>query len=209
MRDRSFKMVTMMALIFALSCLAVAYAAFSTTLRVSGTITANATSDSWDVRFEQLSSPTLTGLAEVETAPILTATQISGFNVNFYAPGDSVKYTWTVYNHGALDAVLMAKSIGTLTCAPATSSNATQEEANNLCNDLNFDITITGSNTPNEIGSVISASHVQTYAEAVPEDLSYKHYNLTVTWKEDSIVTLSGDVTVSVGESTFVYTQKQ
>ena len=34
-------------------------------------------------------------------------------------------------------------------------------------------------------------------------------YVLTVTWKEDSTVTLSGDVTVSVGESTFVYTQKQ
>lgn len=44
-----------MALIFALSCLAVAYAAFSTTLRVSDTVTAKSTSDSWDVSFQNLS----------------------------------------------------------------------------------------------------------------------------------------------------------
>lgn len=55
MKDRSFKMVAMMALIFTLSCLTVAYATFSTTLRVSGTVTAKSTSDSWDVSFQNLS----------------------------------------------------------------------------------------------------------------------------------------------------------
>lgn len=55
MEDSSFKMVAMMALIFALSCLAVAYAAFSTTLRVSGTVTVKSTSDSWDVSFQNIS----------------------------------------------------------------------------------------------------------------------------------------------------------
>ena len=55
MKDSSFKMVAMMALIFALSCLVVAYATFSTTLRVSGTVTAKSTSDSWDVSFQNLS----------------------------------------------------------------------------------------------------------------------------------------------------------
>ena len=44
-----------MALIFALSCLTVAYATFSTTLRVSGTVTAKSTSDSWDVSFQNFS----------------------------------------------------------------------------------------------------------------------------------------------------------
>ena len=55
MKDSSFKMVAMMALIFALSCLVVAYATFSTTLRVSGTVTARSTSDSWDVSFQNIS----------------------------------------------------------------------------------------------------------------------------------------------------------
>ncbi len=199
MKDRNFKIVVMMALIFTLSCLAVAYAAFSTTLRVSGSVTAKSTSDSWDVRFEQLSSPVLTGLAEVETAPILTATQVSGFNVNFYAPGDSVEYTWKITNYGQLDAVLTTKSIGTLTCAPAANSNATQEEANSLCNDLT--ISLSGQN----VGSVLDGGNVSA---RMPSPDNYSYYILKVTWKEDSTVTLSGDVTVSVGESTFVYSQK-
>lgn len=199
MKDRSFKMVAMMALIFTLSCLAVAYAAFSTTLRVFGNVTAKSTSDSWNVRFEQLSAPTLTGLAEVETAPVLTATQVSGFNVNFYAPGDSVEYSWQVTNNGQLDAVLTTKSIGTLTCAPAASSNATQEEANSLCNDLT--ISLSGQN----VGDVLDGGNVSA---RMPSPNNYSYYTLTVVWKANSTVTLSGDVTVSVGESTFVYTQK-
>lgn len=201
MKDRSFKMVAMMALIFALSCLAVAYAAFSTTLRVSGTITANATSDSWDVRFENLDTPVLSGLAEVETEPVLTATQVSSFNVNFYAPGDTVKYTWNAYNHGALDAELTAMSLGELTCTPAAGSSATQEEANNLCNNLNLDINITKNGEFQDIGSVIKSKNSS-------DSENYQVYSLLVTWRDDSTVTLSGDVTVSIGESTFVYTQK-
>ena len=199
MKDRSFKIVVMMALIFALSCLAVAYAAFSTTLRVSGIVTAKSTSDSWDVSFQNLSAPTLTGLAEVETAPVLTATQVSGFNVNFYAPGDSVEYSWQVTNNGQLDAVLTTKSIGTLTCAPAASSNATQEEANSLCNDLT--ISLSGQN----VGDVLDGGNVSA---RMPSPNNYSYYIFTVTWKADSTVTLSGDVTGSVGESTFVYSQK-
>lgn len=201
MKDRSFKMVAMMALIFALSCLAVAYAAFSTTLRVSGIITANATSDSWDVRFENLDTPVLSGLAEVETEPVLTATQVSSFNVNFYAPGDTVKYTWNAYNHGALDAELTAMSLGELTCTPATGSSATEEEANNLCDNLNLDINITKNGEFQDIGSVIKSKN-SSGSE------NYQVYSLLVTWRDDSTVTLSGDVTVSIGESTFVYTQK-
>lgn len=200
MKDRSFKMVAMMALIFALSCLAVAYAAFSTTLRVSGIVTAKSTSDSWDVSFQNLSAPTLTGLAEVETAPVLTATQVSGFNVNFYAPGDSVRYTWKAINNGQIDAVLTAKSIGELTCAPAAGSSATQTEADSLCADLNFDLT---ENADLYLGKKRAAGSMEPAKWSNTAD-----YVLTVTWKEDSAVTLSGDVTVSVGESTFVYTQK-
>ena len=199
MKDRNFKMVAMVLLIFTLSCLAVAYAAFSTTLRVSGIVTAKSTSDSWDVSFQNLSAPTLTGLAEVETAPVLTATQVSGFNVNFYAPGDSVEYSWQVINNGQLDAVLTTKSIGTLTCAPAASSNATQEEANSLCNDLT--ISLSGQN----VGDVLDGGNVSA---RMPSPNNHSYYTLTVVWKADSTVTLSGDVTVSVGESTFVYTQK-
>lgn len=79
------------------------------------------------------------------------------------------------------------------------SSNATQEEANSLCNDLT--ISLSGQN----VGDVLDSGNVSA---RMPSPFNYSYYILTVTWKADSTVTLSGDVTVSVGESTFVYSQK-
>ncbi len=104
----------------------------------------------------------------METAPVLTATQVSGFNVNFY----------------------------TL----AAGSSATQTEVDSLCADLNFDLT---ENTDPYLEKKRAAGSMEPTKWSNTAD-----YVLTVTWKEDSTVTLSGDVTVSVGESTFVYTQK-
>ena len=56
MKDRSFKIVAVVALVMALSGLVVAYAAYSTTLKVSGTVTAKSSKQSWDVQFKNLSA---------------------------------------------------------------------------------------------------------------------------------------------------------
>ena len=106
MKDRSFKIVAVVALVMALSGLVVAYAAYSTTLKVSGTVTAKSSKQSWNVQFQNLSAGTKTGLASIKTAPTLSATQVSGFEIEFFAPGDSIEYTWDVTNAGKLDAKL-------------------------------------------------------------------------------------------------------
>ena len=55
MKDRGFKVIAIAALLLAVVGLTVAYASYTETLRVSGTVTAKSTSDSWDVSFQNLS----------------------------------------------------------------------------------------------------------------------------------------------------------
>ncbi len=195
MKDRSFKIVAVVALVMALSGLVVAYAAYSTTLKVSGTVTAKSSKESWDVKFQNLSAGTKTGLASIKTAPTLTATQVSGFEIEFFAPGDSIEYTWDVTNAGKLDAKLTTASIGSLSCAAAPNSAVTSEEVTALCNDLTMSLTYGDD-------SAITANAVLPFATD-----NTKQLKLKVTWDAASTATISDDVTVTVGESTFVYTQ--
>lgn len=196
MKDRGFKVIAIAALLLAVVGLTVAYASYTETLKVSGTVTAKSSTESWDVHFTEPSAPTLSGLATVGTTPTTTATVISGFNVNFFAPGDSVEYNFNVENGGKLDAELTAVSLGSLSCAPGNGqSKATTEEANALCADLTFALTYTDG-TEIKTGDVITHTSNNT-----------KGLKLVVSWKADSQVTLSGDAVVTVGESTLTYTQ--
>ena len=196
MKDRGFKVIAIAALLLAVVGLTVAYASYTETLKVSGTVTAKGSTESWDVHFTEPSSPTLGGIATVGTAPNTSATVISGFNINFFAPGDSVEYNFNVVNAGMLDAKLTAVSLGSLSCAPGNGSkNATSEEANALCADLTFKLTYADGN---EIKQNDVITHTSNNTKAL---------KLVVSWKADSQVTLSGDAVVTVGESTLTYTQ--
>ena len=195
MKDRSFKIVAVVALVMALSGLVIAYAAYSTTLKVSGTVTAKSSKESWDVKFENLSAGTKTGLVSIKKAPTLTATQVSGFEIEFFAPGDSIEYTWDVTNAGKLDAKLTTASIGSLSCAAAPNSTVTPGEVTALCNDLTMSLTYGDD-------SAITTNAVLPFASN-----NTKQLKLKVTWNAASTATISDDVTVTVSESTFVYTQ--
>ena len=197
MKDRNYKIITVLAMILAVTGLSIAYAAYTSTLRISGNVTARASEKSWNVKFDDLDYGK-TGSASITQAPTISATQISGFNVNFYAPGDAIEYTWNVSNLGIIDAELTAKSMGTLACAPAASSAATQEEANEFCKDLVFTITY-ADGSEIKIGDKISKAQGGTY--------SSDRMKLSVTWSKDSTIELNGDILVNVSESTFVYTQ--
>lgn len=196
MKDRGFKVIAIAALLLAVVGLTVAYASYTESLKISGTVTAKGSTESWDVHFTEPSAPVLGGIATVGTAPTATATVISGFNVNFFAPGDSVEYDFDVVNGGKLDAELTAVTLGTLTCKPGNgATKATEEEATALCNDLTFKLTY-GDDTEITTGTKLTHTSGNT-----------KSLKLVISWKADSAVTLSGDAVISVGESTLTYTQ--
>lgn len=196
MKDRSFKIVTIVALLVAVLGLSIGYAAYAENLKISGTVTARSSSNSWNVKFENISAAEFGGIANEMVAPELTSTTISKFEVNFFAPGDSVEYDFNVVNGGKLDAKLTAVSLGSLSCKPGNgATKATDEEATALCADLTFALTY-ADGTEIKTGDVITNTSNNT-----------KGLKLVVSWKADSHATLSGDAVVTVGESTLTYTQ--
>ncbi len=197
-KERGIKILAVVALLVSVIGLSIAYAAYSATLLVSGTVTAKKSADAWNVRFTATDgtstlTPTLVGHATVGTAATVTDTSISAFNINFFAPGDSVTYEFKVNNSGAVDASLSTITKGSLTCAPKASGSATQTEADNLCKDLTLELTKSPSGEITT-GTVLASGSAETY-------------KLTVTWKSESTASISDDIVVTVGQSSFVYVQ--
>ena len=92
----------MIMLCIALCIMTVGFAAFSTTLTITGTADIAST---WKVVFskiEQVSKTSGVSIKETPTANGTTAT----FNVGFTSPGDKIVYRITIANQGTLDAVI-------------------------------------------------------------------------------------------------------
>ena len=104
-KGRGTKALVVVTLLVSVLALSIAYAAYSATLLISGTVTAKKSSDAWNVHFESTDgsttlTPTLGGNAKVTSSATLTETKISDFEITFYAPGDSISYDFEVKNTG-------------------------------------------------------------------------------------------------------------
>ena len=141
-KERKIKVLSVAALLVAVLGLTVAFAALSQTLTINGSATVNTAS--WDIHFKNLSSPTLTGAAEVTTAPAIDTkgTTIGDYALKLTKPGDSVTYTFDVENKGTINAkiselVKAAKPTCTGTGAAATA------DAKIICDGLTYTLTYT------------------------------------------------------------------
>lgn len=191
-KERGFRVIAVIALMVAVVGLTIGYAAYSTTLKINGT--ANVDPAVWDVKFAYTNTTDTaltgvkTGFAVINQEATLTDTQVSGFDVTLKAPGDSVTYNFLVANKGTLDAELSTFTMGSLSCAPATGSKATQEEATAVCNELTYSLT-------------------GVTANSVLEDGTSTPVTLTLAWKSTGTATASDDIAITVGETTLIYTQ--
>ena len=115
----------------------IVFAAFTGTLNINGT--GVVTASKWDIHFENLSEPVITGTTNLKTpAEIKTGRTIIGdYEVIFATPGDSLTYTFDVVNDGDFDA--------TLTSLTKTSPSC-PVEASSLCNYLTYTLRYTASN---------------------------------------------------------------
>jgi hypothetical protein len=194
-RDRGFKIIALIALVVAIVGLSFGYAAWSTTLTISGSAKVNPAT--WDVHFAYKSgsslTPTIVGNAS-STGATLTATAVSGFDITLKAPGDSVTYNWLVKNEGSIDAKLKTYNFGSISCAPATGSTATQAEATAVCNDLTYSLTYAD-------GSAISVN------DTLAKNTGSKELKMTLSWKSTSTATPSDDIKVTVATTTMIYEQ--
>ena len=104
-KERRTKALVIVVLLIVVAGLTVAFAALSTTLNINGTAYLDAAK--WGIRFENLSSPTKIGSANVTgTAKIeeTKAAEITGMNVSLSIPGDKVTYTVDLVNEGTINA---------------------------------------------------------------------------------------------------------
>ena len=104
-KERRTKALVIVVLLIVVAGLTVAFAALSTTLNINGTAYLDAAK--WGIRFENLSSPTKKGSANVTgTAKIeeTKAAEITGINVSLSIPGDKVTYTVDLVNKGTINA---------------------------------------------------------------------------------------------------------
>ena len=104
-KERRTKALVVVVLLIVVAGLTVAFAALSTTLNINGTAYLDAAK--WGIRFENLSSPTKIGSANVTgTAKIeeTKAAEITGMNVSLSIPGDKIVYTVDLVNKGTINA---------------------------------------------------------------------------------------------------------
>ncbi len=189
-KERGFRIIAVIALMVAVVGLTIGYAAYSSTLKITGA--ANVDPSSWGVKFAYKTGDTLvatkTGNALVTTEATLSDTQVSGFNATLKAPGDSVSYTFLVSNSGTLDAKLTTYTLGSLSCAPAAGSSASTTEASNICSELSYTL------------SNVSENEVLAAGDS-------KEVTLKLEWKSTGTTVATDDVAITIGETTLIYTQ--
>ena len=181
-----------LALVLSVAGISIGFAAMSTDLTINGS--AEVVPASWDIKFKDLSSPTITGDAEVTTAPTITSdTHIGNYAVKLTKPGDSVTYTFKVANDGTIDAKLtdFIKATPTFTGTGATASADATIVQNN------FEYTVTYSDD-----TAITKDTDELDAE------SYKTVKLVVGYKADATELPTNTVTISGLDVTFTYGQK-
>ena len=181
-----------LALILSVVGISIGFAAMSKDLTINGT--AEVVPASWDIKFKDLSSPTITGDAVVTTAPTITSdTHIGNYAVKLTKPGDSVTYTFKVANDGSID----AKLTDFIKATPTFTGTGSTAAADATIVQNNFLYTITYSDD-----TAITKNTDELEAE------TYKTVKLVVGYKADATTLPTNSVTISGLDVTFTYGQK-
>lgn len=186
--DRKIKYIAVMALIVAVLGISVAFAAMNQTLNINGV--ANFNPATWNVKFANLSEPTLTGNATIQTQPTLTETRIGDFVVNLSKPNDSVSYTFSVKNEGSMNAQLSTFTIPTPTCIGSSATTGVND-ANIVCDNIYYTVTY-------EDGSIINNGDLLNSG-------SEKRMKLTIGYNGTTLPNES--VSIKGLDISFIYTQ--
>lgn len=191
------KNVLLVVLIVGLVSMTVAYAALSTTLTISSS--AKVAASKWDIEFANLQNVTVTtgtggatNTAEIVTpATIDNATKItiSGLQVKFKQPGDTVRYTFDVVNKGDIDAKLTGFTLGA----------ATTENSN-----------ITYSLTCNSISMTNPYTYNAAFDLTKKVDDTEQKYSCTwdITYNASVTQMPNSEQTITISDTTFNYGQK-
>lgn len=181
------------------SLLGIAYAAFSSTLSISGSATVSSTK--WEIKFTSATKNTSNTTSGISvTNPTVTNTTISDWSATLAKPGNKVQFDIRVTNGGDYAAKYSSMSGLTATCAKTT--NGTDAEATNVCKYISY--TLTKSD-----GSALSTSDTIAAGAYLDLKLTLEYKTKTVSGNNDMVV---GDlpahpVTVTAGTTTLTFVQ--
>ena len=182
----------------------VVYAAFSTTLKITGAATIKAVD--WNVHFTRVDAsasvgnsidasnagPNLAG-----TVPTLSDLQLTGFTAVFEYPGDYVEFTADITNDGSLNAELDGISGGALTCTTYTDNSNASNADQAACTHLDLKILDSNGNDFETNQTTLNAGDTKTVKIRLDfyEDYAGEAYALTK------------DLKVNVSDIAFLYKQ--
>lgn len=209
-RNRSSKIIAVVALVVAVFGLTLGFAAFSNTLTISSSAYVSPSSDNFKVGFSTSATATATGnltgsasgAATAGTAT-LAGTAISGIKANLTTPGETVTYTFYVRNTGEYDAFLNSITFENVSgasapkvCTAVDPSKTTASLVSAACEDISVSVKV-GSDAAvsGSVASVSNHSLLKTANETVVVTITYA----TNGDRAD------GDFNVSFGDLKLVY----
>ena len=188
MKNNKVKNILLLVLTIGLVTMTIVYATYTSQLliRDSEIIVKN---DTWDIHFENGEPVRTIGGATSMQEPTLTATLISGLRINFKKNGDGIVYNFEIKNAGTIGAAIQSIIKSDLVC-----SGSNQEEANYVCNNLEYKIVYADTGEELSVGNVLPAG-------------TSKKVSLIVNYKNNDPRNLTSDVTVKGFDAVFNYIQ--
>ena len=136
---KNTKIVMISVLLLLIASIGVSFAVVTTSLDIKGKMKMG--SANWDVHFENLSNPTINGSTIEIDKPYIAdkSTSILNMNVKLQDVNDSVSYSFDVVNKGGLDAEVSSIQIASPNCSG--SGDQANEDANNVCKNIGYELT--------------------------------------------------------------------
>ncbi len=116
-KSKDLKVFGMLCLMVSIVAISFAYASLTHTLDIQLADNDNGSGAKWEIIFDNISDPKVSGNAKAEGSPyVKSATTIANFETTFYTPGDSISYTFDVENKGTFNAMVSSIQITNPTC---------------------------------------------------------------------------------------------
>lgn len=181
MTEKKRKKITLMflltSIILVITVVSYTYAAISSTLKINGVNIELANMDAavWNIKYQNLSNPTIVGEAVINMAPTLNDTLIGTFSIIFKKPNDSASYNFNIVNKGNIDAKIGTFIKKDISCIGK--GKYAEEDAKSVCDNLIYTIkyTINGKDIKEEdllaSGESINVTLTLKYiGEVLPKD---------------------------------------
>jgi len=213
-KERSFKIVSVIALVIGVIGLTLGFAAFTSTLTIRSGAEVKPAGTTFNVDFSSTSgSVEANGIEPTVSSPNVVATNatidntgdptISGLDVTFTEPGQSATYEFHAYNGGEYPAYLnniiyenVANGTSPKVCTPKPGT--TESLVTSACSDIIVSVKV--GNEPAATGSVSKIAN-HSVAKGSSEDII-----ITISYvKKDTQVLADGDFTVSFGNIVLDY----